>query len=140
MTSKSPNRGRPLDKRADRSLRTTSGIFAERRIHDMAYTSDCHHSLSRKQSVERQFHRPLTPETRRFYNEKVFYPSRKPDRFKDVFSSNRCPRCYSSKHIGKLCPVYTKLYPRICSHCRYLYPPTQDCKYSYGRSRPITVI
>ena len=53
-------------------------------------------------SVERPFHRPLTPNTRQFYSDKVFNSSPTPDRFKDVFSSGRCIRCYSSRHIGSL--------------------------------------
>ena len=101
----------------------------------MALTSNRHPSQRRRESIDRLFARPLTPNTRRVYNEKIFYPTSKPDRFQDVFLSRSCLRCYSSQHVGTDCNMFTKPCPRICKHWRYLYHPTSDCPYKNGLSR-----
>ena len=69
----------------------------------MAFTSILSPYFPRYESIERPYDRPLSPTTCQFLDENVFYPSSKPDRFEDVFSSGRCLRCYSKDHEGTRC-------------------------------------
>ena len=99
------------------------------------YTSTRHTSHMRHESIKDPFKRPLSPATRDFYNKKIFAPSKNPDRFKDVFLSGRCLRCFSSNHIGRDCPKITVPCPTICRHCRYLYHPDDLCPYKNDGQR-----
>ena len=101
----------------------------------MAYTSTRHTSNPRHKSIERSFRKALSPATRTFYDQKVFIKSKNPDRFKDVFLSGRCLRCYSNNHLGRNCPKITVPCPTICHHCRYLYHDTELCPYKYDKLR-----
>ena len=99
------------------------------------YTSTRHTSHTRHESIKDPFKRPLSPATRAFYNQKIFVQSKNPDRFKDVFLSGRCLRCFSSNHLGRDCPKITVPCPSICRHCRYLYHPDELCPYKYDKPR-----
>ena len=81
------------------------------------------------ENIEWPYYRPLSPNTRRYYDEHVFYPSNDPYRFQDVLSTDRCLRCFSSNHEGKSCTMYLYPTPRICPFCRFLYHDEQDCIY-----------
>ena len=116
--------------------RTPSGFNTQERIDAMAYSSTRHPSGTRYKSIERPFNKPLTSDNCQFYNDNVFIESLNPDRFKDVFSSGRCIRCYSSRHIGKDCPKFTLPYSRVCYHCRFLYHESDHCPYKNGLPRP----
>ena len=133
--SKSPSRGQQM-KKTKQLQRSTSGFNTQERINAMAFSSTRHPSGQRVKSIERPFHRPLTPNTRQFYSDKVFKDSPTPDRFKDVFSSGRCIRCYCSRHIGTDCPKFTLPCPCICYHCRFLYHESDQCPYKNGSPIP----
>ena len=100
-----------------------------KKIQAMAYTSILSPYFPRHVSLERPYYRPLSPTTRQFFDEHVFYPSSNPNRFQDVLSTNRCLRCFSSNHEGKSCTVFDYPTPRICPFCRFLYHDEQDCIY-----------
>ena len=46
------------------------------------------------------FRRPLTPNTYQHLKNNFFMKTANPERFKDVFSSKRCLRCYGLNHAG----------------------------------------
>ena len=99
------------------------------KINNMMYTSIKSPYFPMHENIEWPYYRPLSPNTRRYYDEHVFYPSNDPHRFQDVLSTNRCLRCYSSNHEGKSCPVFDYPTPRLCPFCRFLYHDEQDCIY-----------
>ena len=106
----------------------------------MAFTSILSPYFPRYESIERPYDRPLSPTTRQFFDKNVFYPSNKPDQFQDVFSSDRCLRCYSKNHEGKNCPIFNNPTPKICPYCRFLYHDRQECIYkkchTFANDRP----
>lgn len=132
--SKSPSRGRPKE-RSLPTPRSSSGFNTQARINAMAFASSRHPSYPRYESIERPFKKALSPATRFFYDQKVFIQSKNPDRFKDVFISGRCLRCYSKNHKGRDCPMFTAPCPSFCSHCRFLYHDTKMCPYKNDKPR-----
>ena len=103
---KSPKRDRQL-KKIRGSQRYESNHDMQQRINAMAFSTTRHPSGQRYESIERPYDRPLSPITCQFLDENVFYPSSKPDRFKDVLTSNCCLCCYSVDHEDDSCPVLT---------------------------------
>ena len=99
------------------------------KINNMMYTSIKSPYFPMHENIEWPYYRPLSPNTRRYYDEHVFYPSNDPYRFQDVLTTDRCLRCFSSNHEGKSCTMYLYPTPRICPFCRFLYHDEQDCIY-----------
>ena len=134
-SQRSSSRGRSREK-CKPTPRSNSGLNTQVRIDSCMYSSTRHTSpRMRHESIKDPFKRPLSPATRDFYNKKIFTPSKNPDRFKDVFLSGRCLRCFSSNHIGRDCPKITVPCPTICRHCRYLYHPDDLCPYKNDGQR-----
>ena len=90
----------------------------------------------RKTSMPSMFRRALTPKTMEHLKGTYFHKTNA-NKFSDVRTSNRCLRCYSSRHLASTCPRFTRPCVNPCRLCWYLFHPSQDCPYfdSKGNSR-----
>jgi hypothetical protein len=94
----------------------------------------------RKKSMAGVFRRPLTPNTYQHLKNNFFMKTANPERFKDVFASKRCLRCYGLHHLASTCRRFTQPCPEPCRNCHFLYHDTSLCPFydKFGKSRPPT--
>ena len=71
--------------------------------------------------------RNQSPSSRKVWEDSYFMDTKNPDKFKDVMSSKKCLRCYSSTHLANACRRFRTPCPTPCFYCRYLFHPPSEC-------------
>jgi hypothetical protein len=133
--------GRSVEKITPAARSPSSDSSALQQIEAMQFHS-IHSSENdrRKKSMAGVFRRPLTPNTYQHLKNNFFMKTANPERFKDVFSSKRCLRCYGLNHLASTCRRFTQPWPEPCRNCHFLYHDTTLCPFydKFGKSRPPT--
>jgi YesN/AraC family two-component response regulator len=110
------------------SSRASSTSSLDGQLKAVQYHTTASHSRNKHQKVKMpSLFRNQSPSSRKVWEDSYFMETKNPEKFKDVMSSKKCLRCYSSKHLANACRRFRTPCPTPCIYCRYLFHPHSEC-------------